>query len=481
MKKVIKTAIGIALLLGLAGCAKDNNHGLSAKNPVIITIWHYYNGAQMEEFDALVKEFNETEGMKKGIVVEAFSRGGVNELGKAVEDSLAGKVGSDKIPNACSVYSDNAYQIDKQGMAVDLTKYLTPEEISQYEDAYIDEGRFPTEKELKLFPIAKSTEVFAINKTDWEKFAQATGADTSSFSTWEGIVETAKAYYEWTDSLTAEPEDGKAFFGRDAFANYMIIGSKQLGHEIFSVKDGKMNLDFDKGAMRRLWDNYYVPYVNGYFAAYGRFRSDDVKTGDLLSFVGSTSSITYFPSSVTKEDGTNYQIENDIYPLPNFEGTDPCAVQQGAGMLVLKSDETREYAAVEFLKWFTNADTNLEFATNSGYLPVKKEAREKERMEKFIEAHSDQENEMLRKCLETGFDVVGNYSLYTTKPFENGGEARELLNSSMWDKAIEDRAKVEAAIASGKTRKEAVDPFVTDENFELWYEDTYNKLKAFGE
>lgn len=32
----------------------------------------------------------------------------------------------------------------------------------------------------------------------------------------------AQRYYEWTDSLTPEENDGKALFGRDAMANYMI-------------------------------------------------------------------------------------------------------------------------------------------------------------------------------------------------------------------------------------------------------------------
>ena len=40
----------------------------------------------------------------------------------------------------------------------------------------------------------------------------------------EGLVKTAQRYYEWTDSLTEAPNDGKAFYGRDAMANYVLIG-----------------------------------------------------------------------------------------------------------------------------------------------------------------------------------------------------------------------------------------------------------------
>ena len=117
-------------------------------------------------------------------------------------------------------------------------------------------------------------------------------------------------------------------------ANYMIIGSMQLGHEIFSVKDGVMTLDFDKPTIRKLWDNYYVPYVKGYFASSGRFRSDDVKTGNILAFVGSSSGATFFPDKVVLGDNEEKPIEMKVFECPQFEDSLGYAVQQGAGMVV---------------------------------------------------------------------------------------------------------------------------------------------------
>ena len=69
-------------------------------------------------------------------------------------------------------------------------------------------------------------------------------------------------------------------------ANYFLIGAKQLGTEIFSVKDSKVTLNFDKEIIRKIWDNYYVPFVKGYFAASGKFRSDDINTGNIPFICG---------------------------------------------------------------------------------------------------------------------------------------------------------------------------------------------------
>lgn len=477
MKKTwISLTLAAAVLVSLtAGCGKKNPYGLSPKDPVTITVWHYYNGVQKEEFDNLVQTFNETEGREEGIVVKAFNKGSIDELGQLIDDSMEKKIGSEPLPDVFSAYVDKVYEVDQKGLAADIGQYMTQDEIEEYVDAYIEEGRLDGGEAIKVFPIAKSTEILAVNKTDWDKFAQATGARESSFSTWEGITDMAEAYYKWTDSLTQEPDDGKAFFGRDAFANYMIVGSLQLGHEIFSVKDGTMTLDFHKETMKKLWDNYYIPYVKGYFGSYGKFRSDDVKTGQLAAFVGATSGIAYFPTTITLEDGTSYPIEGKVYSLPNFEGASPCAVQQGAGMMVIKSEEKKEYAATVFLKWFTKSEHNMKFAIGSGYLPVKKEAGNPELLNPFLQEAG--EDSLVAENLRIGLDTANKYRLYTSKPFKGGDKARTILNFTMADKAREDSQKVFALMEQGISREEALSEFLTEDNFNSWYESTKKQLE----
>ena len=477
-EKWLLPVLAVVFIGLLTGCEKKNPYGLSEKNPVTITIWHYYNGVQKEEFDRLVQEFNENEGRGKGIIVKAFNKGSIDELSTLINESIDKKIGSEPLPDVFSAYADKVYEVDQKGLAADLSSYLTSEEISEYVDAYVEEGKFDSTGAIKVFPIAKSTEILTVNKTDWDKFAEATGVTEEALSTWEGITRVAEIYYKWTDSLTETPDDGKAFFGRDAFANYMIIGSFQLGHEIFKVIDGKIVLDFDKPAMRKLWDNYYVPYVNGYFGSYGKFRSDDVKTGQLAAFVGATSGIAYFPTSVTLEDGTNYAIESKLYPLPNFEGSVPCAVQQGAGMMVFKSEEKREYAATLFLKWFTNVEQNVEFAVGSGYLPVKKAAGNQDLLMPFLAEAG--ENSAASQNLLIGLDTANQYRLYTSKPFKGGDRARSVLNSTMALKAKEDYNQIRALMDQGVKRENAVANFVTEENFDNWYRDTMGKLEAIA-
>lgn len=465
-----------AALIFTVGCG--SKAPLDPKNPVSLTVWHYYNGAQQTAFDALVEEFNETAGQEEGIYVQSFSLGSVSDLEAAVRDAINGKVGAESMPDIFSSYADTAYEVEQKGALADLSAYLTQEELDLYVDSYIEEGRIAADGTLRIFPTAKSTEIMLINETDWEPFAAATGASLADLSTTEGVTATAKAYYEWTDGLTPDvPGDGRAFYGRDAMANYFIIGMQQLGVELFHVENGEVTLNIPKEELYRLWENYYVPTVKGYFGAYGKFRSDDVKTGDILAYTGATTSAMYFPDQVERDSGS-YPIAYAVLAAPVFEGGRSFAVQQGAGMVVSKSDERREYAAVEFLKWFTQAENNLQFGSVSGYLPVRKEAGSVEQLDKVIAEKGLSVASKTYDCLSAVFARMDGTELYTNKSFRNGSAARKVLEYHLADRAASDRAAVAGAVAGGAGLEEAAAPYVTREAFEAWYGDFCDALNA---
>lgn len=475
-KKMVLWVLAGALAAGcLTGCQSGQTKEttgsgkLDPNNPVSLTVWHYYNGAQQAAFDALVSDFNATEGKEQGIYVEGYSQGSVADLEKAVSDAAAGKVGSQELPDVFSSYSDTAYAVQQQGMLADLTAYFTEEELSEYVDSYVQEGYFNDDGALYLFPVAKSTEIMMMNMTDWEPFAQETGTTVNELSTVEGVTQVAKRYYEWTDARTPDiPDDGKAFYGRDSMSNYFIIGMKQLGIDIFDVQDGNVTIQADEAALRQLWDNYYVPFVNGYFASVGKFRSDDVKTGDVLAYTGSSSSSDYFPDQVVEGDEMR-PIRYAILPVPMMENGVRVNVQQGAGMAVTKSDEQHEYAASVFLKWFTAKENNLRFVCESAYLPVRKDANTVEALDQVITENNLTVNDKAYDCLVRVLENYDTKDFYTPKCFANGYDARKVLDDQLSDKAKEDRTKIEEQMAAGVSREAAVAPYVTEEAFREWY------------
>ena len=134
--------------------------------------------------------------------MESYSQGSVSDLEEAVNSSLNREVGAEELPDIFSSYSDTAYAVQQQDKLADLSVYFTEDELSRYVDSYIQEGYFNQDGALYLFPVAKSTEITMINKTDWEPFAEATGTTVDELATTEGIAEVAQRYYEWTDEQT---------------------------------------------------------------------------------------------------------------------------------------------------------------------------------------------------------------------------------------------------------------------------------------
>ncbi len=482
--KISKLLIAVMTLSMLTGCgakSDKNKIKLDPDNPVSLTVWHYYNGAQQATFDSLVEEFNSTVGKDEGIYVEGYSQGSVSDLEQAISDALDGKLGAGELPDIFSSYADTAYEVQKQDKLVDLTQYFTDDELSKYVDSYIDEGYFNDDGALYLLPVAKSTEIMMINKTAWEPFAEATGTTIDELATVEGVVDVAERYYNWTDSLTPDiPDDGKAFYGRDSIPNYFIIGMKQMGTELFEVSDGEVEINADKELIRRLWDNYYVPYVKGYFASCGKFRSDDVKTGDIIAYTGSTSSTLYFPDSVETDDGSE-AIDYIVCETPIMAGGENIKVQQGAGMAVTKSDKEHEYAASVFLKWFTEKENNLQFVCDSGYMPVLKEANSIAELDAVMEEYNLDINDKTYDCLTEVLNNFDNTTFYTTKNFRNGYSVRNVLNYVLSDKAAEDKAAIDEAVSEGQIREEAVAPYITDDAFDTWYEYFCSELEAAAE
>ena len=466
-KKIISVlCVGGILAAAMTGCGNSTKTAKTAsEHPISLTVWTYYNGDQLETFNSLVEKFNTTTGKEKGIQIESQSQGSVSDLEQNVMDAAQKKVGASEMPNIFSAYADTAYTLDQMGMVVDLGIYLTDEEKEKYISSYLEEGDFSGDGSIKIFPVAKCTEELFLNKTDWETFAGDCGVSDEDLQTVESLLAVAEKYYDWSG--------GKAFFGRDAMANYMLIGAKQLGCTLFEVKDGKMTLDFDKEVVRRLWDSYYVPFVKGWFAASGRFRSDDIKTGNILAYTGSTSSATFFPTQVMADDNISYDIEMKVLPSPVFEGGEAYAVQQGAGMVVTRGTEEEEAASMEFLKWFTELENNIAFSVGAGYLPVTVEANDMAEIKKNTKLTSSME-----EILSEGVETVTNNTLYTSPAFKGGADARSILEYAMSDQVAKDREAVLGKLEKGISEEEAEAEFLSDAHFESWYESTLKKLQA---
>lgn len=446
--KKINLFLSMLTMLSLASCTKQESKYYS------LQIWTYYNGDTETSFQSLVDEFNSTEGQKARIAVTAQSQGKkVNDLLQALLDTAENKVGTTSMPDLFLAYSDTAYELDKLNKVASLDDYFTEEELSNFDSGFLNEGRISSDKKLKILPVSKSTEALYINKTDFDKFIAQypeLNIQYSDLSTIEGIIDVSEKYYEKTK---------KAFYGRDSLDNYFVIGAKQLGIDILHY-DEKNNygINYDKSVFRKLWDSYYVPFVKGYFDAVGSFRSDDIKNGKILAYVGSTSSGGYFPNNVVVSDTEKYDIEAKVLQAPKFKDGENYAVSQGAGFCISKSNTEQEKAAATFLKWLTKKENIQKFSANSGYFPATIDGFDDD----FVNA---QTNTKFKETFAVAKTTIKENTMYSNIVGEGGTSYRNKLNTSL-TKACKE---AKTAVTASNYDENVIAEYTSDEKFEEWF------------
>lgn len=484
LKKLKKTKIWATalLLIGtltLSACSDSKT--IESSEKVELTLWHYYNGATKDMLNGMINEFNETVGVEKNIVVDAYSYSSVNDLATALVSSANKEVGFDSMPDIFSAYGDTALFLDNLGVVANMDSYFSEEEIALFRQDFLNDGRFDSEQNLKILPVAKSTELLFLNNTTFQIFANETGVGFEQLATWEGLAEVAELYYNWTDAQTEEEYDGRALFGIDSEANFIIISAKQLGDDIYSYDGENVTFGLSEESAKLIWDNYMVPYIKGYYVSQGSFRSDDVKSGDLIMYVGSTSSVYYFPSLVELGRTESYSIDGITLPYPYFENGEKIVVQQGAGMIITKTDELRESASAEFLKWFTSSENNLNFAVSTGYMPVQNEALSYYSVLSVMD--SDETSKDL-DIISSSVDVTYNsmlpeYEFYSGTPFVGSYDSRNAIRDYITSTLDNAFYEIENQMSLGIDRNTIIEELTNYQNFKEWYDkfrDTINDV-----
>ncbi len=262
-------------------------------------------------------------------------------------------------------------------------------------------------------------------------------------------------------------------------ANYIIIGCKQLGvHVIDADTKGAV---LDSAALRRVFDVYYRGMALGYFNAVGRFRSDDIKSGDLAAYVGSSSSAAYFPTWIER---SNRQADIAFRALsyPVFQGGEAYAIQQGAGMCVTHTTPQRQAGAVLFLKWFTAAAENINFAMTTGYLPVQSAAYESEAFEQALAAlrggNASQSN--VAAVYEVTLRQITQQDTYAAKPFPGSYSVRSILQNTLENSSQAGRAAAAPLKADGASEDEVLKALDTNAAYAAWIEQVKAELDSAG-
>lgn len=355
-KRVVPLLVLAALIFILSGCGEKSL--LDKREPVSLSFWHVYGEQAGSPMDLLVQEFNRTVGAERGVQVQVTGMSSASKIGGYLLEAQSGGKDVQEMPDLFTCHIVDALELGEDNL-VDWNRQFTSDELSGFAAGFLDDGT-AEDGRLLVFPISKSTQLLMCNGSGFARFSAATGASYDDLATWEGFYETAGKFYDWS---------GNAFCALDYPIRAVELCAMEHGSGDFYTENGWY--DTDNAVFKESWMQFARSLAQGHVVVSDLYSNTQVMTGDVLCGLGSSAAILYYNDTVTYRDGTQEPMDLRVLLLPKTAGADALMTQAGVGLCAYKTTDQKAEAAALFVRWLTEAERNLDFVAQTGYMPVR--------------------------------------------------------------------------------------------------------------
>ena len=419
----------------LSSCKKSE---LDKDNPVTLTLWHVYGEQSDSPMNRLIDEFNSTVGMEKGIIINVTTMSNATQIGQKLLDAHNKTPGAAEMPDLFFAHKSNALMLGTDNL-LDWNEHFSEKELSEYVPEFLEDGT--ADGKLSVFPVSKSTLLLFIAGEQFERFSKDTGVTYDSLSDWDGFFDAAAKYYDWSG--------GKPFCALDYLLRTIELAAMENGSG--NVFDNNGLYDTSNEVFKNTFMKFADALANGHIMLSNLYSNTQIMTGEVMTGIGSSAAILYYNDTVTYEDGSSEPMNLEVLPLPTEKGKTSYISQAGVGLCAYKTTSQKAEAAVIFAKWFTEPERNLDFACQTGYMPVTKGAFEKIDDYSFKTSDYKKLYTALKKAKENSevsssqqtpeyFNkvyVFDNYLREAQKQFKLSSAPVEVLSEELWQKLCE--------------------------------------------
>ena len=330
-----------------------------------IVWWHQHTGSKREAAIAkIVEDFNKTN--PYGITVKAEYAGSYGDIFNKMLPIL----NTPDVPDVVVGYQNQVATYQLANAMFDMNelinhpKYgLTKEEQEDFFPGFFAQDVLSlfNNQRLGLAP-NRSMEVMYYNM-DWLKELGYDAPPTTPEQFKEMACKAAKTPFSGATEGAASPIGYELSIDTSRFASWTFA----FGGDMFDYTANQFTLNSD--AAVQAWTFIQSLFAEGCARLVTENYGDqtDFGNGTLLFSVGSSSGLPYYGDAVAA-DGTPF--EWSVAAIPHTT-PDPVQNVYGASVSIPKSTPERELAAWLFVKYYTSADVNAEWAKASGYFPVK--------------------------------------------------------------------------------------------------------------
>jgi hypothetical protein len=309
---------------------------------------------------------------------------------------------------------------------------------------------------LRAIPLSTDVNVLAIDQTLWNDFASQNALDVSSLSTWDGVLEVANTYSDYSD--------GKPLLTIDDTYNMAIELSYQMNLPLAQASQEGAVINLNNDNMLGVWDSICVPQIKGLYVS-----------GVTPTFDSSDENytvLTYCPlSEVPNDDNIMVVASPCVTDGINAHMLDVTA------LAVNSSDEDVVYAGVQFIKWVTSDDNSLEYALNSKTVSVNVSNLDNSSVESKLNGGSYDVNTSGELV---GLSFLNDCQCFRVSAFDNVSVLKSTFNTKFNKTSSAD--VVAKKRANGVLEDKIYEDILDSSSFQTWYDDLCSSLKVtFGE
>lgn len=397
----------------LVGCGGDK----SESKKVVVTFGHTFGDKVESAIEAKIKDFKRLVKENEGVDVDVQLQylGGYNDVFNKINTYFA----DGTLPTMTVAYPDAVADfihtfgkkyvvnfddyINDEKLTFGTDTYLgDTEDVNDFVENFLNEGRQFTIPGTYSIPFLKSTEVMIYNLDaateamryyDPDVVTEGRVKERIAAFSWNELMDFADVAYKHKSDVSSTLEYPVYY---DSDSNMFITHMYQSDYDYSSVQNGKGHIDFDDGVggpnyqgaisllneYKKLHDDHLLTTKG----TVGTYASDYFKKGKTIFSIGSSGGGGYsFP------DAGEFNSEVCVAPCKN---NTPYYICQGASIAFLrnptysnaKNDRNLLYAW-KFLKYITskNVNTFICLKGSEGYVPVRQSCYQSEAYFDFIE------------------------------------------------------------------------------------------------
>ena len=343
----------VALLIAVAVLGFGIFVVRAAQSQVNVTFWHAMSGHHQDTLKALVSEFEQA---NPNIKITLQYQGGYGSLSQ----KLLSAVMAGNPPVMAQMYEDDTVKYIQADALMPLGPVMPQAVIDDLPESMIADNTYTVNGKdvMVTVPFNKSAMILFYN-TDLVK---------NPPKTWDELLSVAK-------SLT---KGGNYGFGIRPYPEFYIEFFHQAGGKIFNADKTKCLINSPEGvkAMQyllslKLYSLYQTSYLSGPFGA-----------SKVAMYIGSSAGIPF----VAKASEGHHGWMTAALPVGPANGE---SIIQGTnlGVFTVGTTQAQRDAAVKFIQFLLSKEAILQWAEETGYLPVGKSAINSDEWKAFVKDH----------------------------------------------------------------------------------------------